>query len=102
VFCGAGFVLHDLLIHKLDSAAIVGCGNFDNNNFVTKSHEYILVFKKCTGGIKQVRQQLVARPIDKVQIYFAAEVIEQQLQIAFHKFKLNVCETLASSSFGDK
>jgi len=44
----AGFIVHDFVIHKLNSAAIVGCGNFDDKNFVTKSHEYVLVFKKVT------------------------------------------------------
>jgi DNA modification methylase len=46
VFCQAGFILYDFLINKLNSAAVVGCGNFDESNFVTKSHEYVLVFKK--------------------------------------------------------
>lgn len=45
-YTAAGFKMHDFIIHKLNSAAVVGCGNFDDNNFVTKSHEYILVFRK--------------------------------------------------------
>ena len=40
------FLMHDFIIHKLNSVAIVGCANFEANNFVCKSHEYVLVFKK--------------------------------------------------------
>lgn len=58
VFCSAGFTLYDLLIHKLNSAAIVGCGNFDENHFVTKSHEYILVFKKSKPAFEQLLNKI--------------------------------------------
>lgn len=42
----AGFKVHDLLIHKLNSASVIGCGKWEEKGFVTKSHEYVLVFKK--------------------------------------------------------
>ena len=48
-YLNAGFLMHDFIIHKLNSMAVIGCGSFDNNNFVTKSHEYVLVFKKNTN-----------------------------------------------------
>jgi len=46
IFITNKFLLHDFIIHKLNSVAIVGCANFEANNFVCKSHEYVLVFKK--------------------------------------------------------
>lgn len=71
VYLSAGFIMHDYIIHKLNSAAIVGCGNFDEKQFVTKSHEYVLVFKKVRGrttvNIKDKQVESSAKLTDKEQ-----------------------------------
>ena len=46
LFLKSKFLMHDFIIHKLNSVAIIGCANFEASNFVCKSHEYVLVFKK--------------------------------------------------------
>jgi len=57
-FCQAGFLMHDFVVNKLNSAAVVGCGNFEGQGFVTKSHEYVLVFKKPDGDVKSNYKQI--------------------------------------------
>lgn len=49
VFLRVGFLMHDFIVHKLNSVNILGCGEFERNGFVCKSHEYVLVFKKVLG-----------------------------------------------------
>lgn len=50
VMCQAGFYVHDFIVHKLNSPSIIGCAAYEPHGFVTKSHEYVLVFKKVLDG----------------------------------------------------
>ena len=46
IFQKCGFIMHDIIINKLNSLAVMGVGSALNNKYTPKIHEYILVFKK--------------------------------------------------------
>jgi len=46
IFQKVGFELHDIIINKLNSLAILGVGQALENGYTPKIHEYILVFRK--------------------------------------------------------
>lgn len=46
LFNNAGFVTHDFIVHQLNTPSVVRAGKNERSDFVTRAHEYVLVFRK--------------------------------------------------------